>query len=228
MTKSTKTEEATLAPVDSSVPATPAKKKRRAVANTAALAAAAALYTPPAPPKAAPVVTRQAPAWQRIKGYPYLVQRLRWEGKPTLSLFAGTDRGTSDPVKVGDYFSFDYMGSSEFEYGSIPAAKRILIAALAAEGWTDPVEVKSGEHTCWYVGPKAHLAMAQTFFNEELASDYTGMKERSNLREGYLTPGKYTPTGWWCVDSGDRATTLGFALFKTQDQAKVFRHILKG
>lgn len=152
----------------------------------------------------------------RIPGYPNLVQRLRHN--PDLS--AGRE------VNIGNYFDFDYMGSAEF--GSIPKAKKVLLAQMGAKGWPEPEEITEGGHTAWYVGSDAHQEMVKTWFREELASDFTGMQEGSRLKESYTAPTEESPNGWFCVDGGWRDGRQVWGLFATQNQARDFIKGLRG
>jgi len=156
-------------------------------------------------------------AYNRIEGYPYLVQRLRHHEA----------RGVEH--NIARYFDFDYMGASEFEFGSIPKAKRALLAAMPlGTEKPEPVKITEGEHTAWYVGPDAHLEIAKTWFREELAADSTGMKERSKLRETYTASTQWSPNGWFCVDGGWREGRPVWALFTKKDHARDFLKGLRG
>lgn len=129
---------------------------------------------------------------------------------------------------IARYFDFDYMGSSEFEFGAIPKAKKALNAALPVPVTPEPVKLTEGQHTAWYIGPEAHLEMAKTWFREELAADHTGMKERSNLRELYTAPTKHSYDGWFCVDGGWREGRPVWAMFAKKDAAMDFVKGLRG
>lgn len=155
----------------------------------------------------------------RKSGYPHLVQRLSYRTMPEYT--------EGRPVGVGSYFGFDYMGSAEFEFGAIPSAKTRLVGSLNdkyGDVWPDPVCITAeGPHKAWFVGLPDQLDLARDWFSTELKYDYTFMKERSRLRQSYLTPKDCTVEGWWCID--DYAP---FALFKTQVQAKDFILGLRG
>lgn len=155
-------------------------------------------------------------AYTRIEGYPYLVQRLRHHEA----------RGVEN--NIARFFDFDYMGSSEFEFGSIPRAKKALNAAMPVPVHPEPVKITEGAHTAWYVGPDAHLKLARAWFREELAADHTGMKERSNLRESYTAPTNWSPNGWFCVDGGWKEGRAVWGLFTTKEFAQDFIKGLRG
>jgi hypothetical protein len=131
-------------------------------------------------------------------------------------------------ISIGTFFSFDYMGSSEFEWGAIPKAKKSLLDLLNAEGsegLAEPVKIKVGENVAWYVGPKTQLELAKVFFASELENDYTGMKERSEIRDSYQNP---SFNGWWCIDGGSREGAPLFGLFMKKDHARDFLRGLRG
>lgn len=160
-------------------------------------------------------------AADRILRYPYLVQRLRWTGK-------GAKAG-SEGVKIGDFFDFDYMGSAEFEFGAIPAAKRVFHAELEALGWPEPEKIKVEEYVFWYVGGPRDRELAEAWVREELKTDFTGMKERSDLRRAVTEPDKWSPNGWWAIDGGARsARAAGMALFAVFREEQQARDFIKG
>ena len=152
---------------------------------------------------------------------PYLVQRLK-------KTFSGEGR-----KGVDRYFSMDYMGSAEFEYGSLPAALRAMRAAVPLP---EPVEIKATRDgqpvSGWYVGDPAHLDVASYWFSGLIASDDARMSffmnESANVYEAYGTdtlPATRARQearrnyhkdilGWWCVD--DSRT---WAIFTTKEHA---------
>lgn len=169
-------------------------------------------------------MTSPVPARNRIPFYPDLVQRLE-ELKNKRPVKDG------EKANVGTFFAFEYMGSSEFEWGIIPQSKRNLIARFEASEWPEPVKVKQGECVAWYVGLPENLEMAKVWFQEELVSSHTGMKESSYLREAYgLETGPFAfktdTNGWWKLESRRQENSWG--LFRTKDQARKFLKGLRG
>lgn len=152
----------------------------------------------------------------RIAGYPHLVQRLRHFEKPK--------RGSSTPPKISGFFNFDYMGSAEFEFGAIPAAKKELRDALAAAGWPPPAKMESGKRVFWFVGPRSAIIPAALWLPEEIKEAHTGMKERSGLKDAIEKPTEWTPNGWWRIDKGEPP----FALFLMEQAAKDFIKGVRG
>ena len=146
-----------------------------------------------------------------INGYPYLVQRLKARKDPA-----------TDKTGITRFFEFDYMGAAEFEFGAIPRAKKALQEILSKEK-VNPVEITQDGHTVWYVGPKADLEMARTWFREELKVDYSPrMKESSRILQSYTKPKSYsTYDGWWCVDEGHRSSAV-WGMFRTLELARNF------
>lgn len=152
---------------------------------------------------------------------PYLVQRLKGRLSP------------QDKKGVDRYFSMDYMGSSEFEWGALPAALRLMRTAMPLPV---PVEIKATRDgqpvSGWYVGDPANLDVATYWFNGIVASENAmasfHMRERANVYEAF-GPDTIPPTraglkgrrnyhkdiqGWWCVDS-DRT----WVILTTQEHA---------
>ena len=153
----------------------------------------------------------------RIPNYPWLVQRVR-SLRGSKNPFGGASAGKL----LDDLFDWDYMGSAEFEFGSLSKARVILTNDLKAAGWPAPVQIKSGKHEGWFVGAKKHRDLAVSFFTEELASEYTGMKERSELKTSYEAPGPRSPIGWWCIDDVIVGNGVVFAMFKFEADAQKF------
>lgn len=145
----------------------------------------------------------------------YLVQRLEERVPPQAG--KGVDR----------YFSMDYMGSAEFEYGALPRALRAIRADPTYPEW-EPVKIQAGPHETWYVGNPGGLQRATEFFTSELARTWAGRstKETTNLPEVYLGTSGRTPrtSGWWRVDEGKS----NWALFRTEQQAKLWLRGLRG
>lgn len=90
----------------------------------------------------------------------YLIQRMK-ERK-----FDDSRRG------VAKFFAFDYMGSTEFEWGAVPKA----ISAMR--------EYK--EFRAYYLGPSKWLPVIREFFRRELEDEYhTPLKESTYIASAY-------------------------------------------
>ncbi len=140
---------------------------------------------------------------------PYLVQRIITRDVPC-------------PAKKGvdKYFSFDYMGSSEFEYGALPEALRRTRIGDCRE----LIKIESpGMYSCWYVGPGTLYEAAKTFFIDQLQDQKWFLKERAEVALSYgvgCVTETTRVTGWWALDS-----STPWAIFKTKDEARLW---LKG
>lgn len=169
-------------------------------------------------------------ARDRVLRYPYLVQRLRWTGKTDNNPYHAKDGG--EGVKIRDFFDFDYMGSAEFEWGAIPAAKRALRAELEALEWPEPEKIEVEGHVFWFVGGPRDRELAETWVCEELKSDFTGMKEGSRLRQAVTEPDTWSPNGWWAIDGGGHSARAAgsalFAVFREEQHARDFIKGVKG
>lgn len=143
---------------------------------------------------------------------PYLVQRLvsPWHIKENAK---GVDR----------YFSMDYMGSAEFEFGALPKALKAMRAAC--DNWQPrKMKVKAGlpqtdwkDQVAWYVGPPELYDIALKLFKTELREELEfRLKEGSRIAQAYgldhLTASKIARgikpenfyerlVGWWDVQS---------------------------
>lgn len=144
---------------------------------------------------------------------PTLIQRMNFRKDP------------SDHQKgVDRLFSFDYMGSSEFEWGALPAALR---AMRACEPNTWKIEaIQSGKHVSYYVGATDSLETAKKLFEDQLKprDQRSRTKEASRIHETYIPPDPKDKfairdkfDGWWVIDGSPP-----FALFKDKAHAEAF------
>lgn len=111
--------------------------------------------------------------------------------------------GLSDEAMklLRDVFSFDYMGSAEFEFGALPKAlQRIAKADLAA--FTIDVD----GHSVYVLAPaewEAEVEARIREFAKDYGSDYYRLKETTRLH-AVLNDGPYTDrlAGWLELDNG--------------------------
>lgn len=132
-----------------------------------------------------------------LRDKPHLIQRVEWMDPPR------------DKEGVDRYFGFNYMGSSEFEWGSLPSALRFMREDVAKWDKHLPVEMRVREHVAWYVGPPEGLDQAQKLFGWQLdekkrydTKDWY-LKERTEIHDAYF-PRKEWPcrtVGWWAIDA---------------------------
>lgn len=142
-------------------------------------------------------------------GIPYLIQRVS-RRQHTNENGKGFDR----------IFSLDYMGSSEFEFGTIP---RALKAMRAAKETVSIRFISVGKHTAYFVGTPEMLNVATQLFEDELKPTYSERKFRH--KEGTYLYESYNPVkgknynlfdAWWAVDEG----MSPFFLFKDKKHAE--------
>lgn len=126
----------------------------------------------------------------------YLIQRVI-KNKTINTKAKGVDR----------HFSFDYMGSSEFEFGALPKAllfmksgvciKRRIFHKISAFG-----DINA---ECYFVGNELKYEAASEFFNLQITSKGSAprLKERSRLFDQYIQKvrGQNDVIGWWAIDS---------------------------
>jgi len=135
---------------------------------------------------------------------PYLVQRINL-------------RSTQDPNRKGvdRYFSMDYMGSAEFEFGELPKSLKRIRSALP----TDLKKMQVGGYTAWYCGPETFYEVAMTLFEDALEGrhyDHYLLKESLRLQEAYgfyKAAPKCDIVGWWDILND-------FAFFTKKEYAK--------
>lgn len=122
---------------------------------------------------------------------PYLIQRVMIHPR--------------DRKGIDGYFSFDYMGSSEFEWGALP--KALSSMREHAGVYPDkPVRIKDEKgRVIWYVGPEDTLEMArELFIDQSYGTRGWILKERTNMSYAYDSrsgvSGHLIPVGWWAID----------------------------
>ena len=168
-----------------------------------------------------------------MREIPYLIQRLMKNDSPN-----------PDAKGVDAAFWFDYMGSSEFEWGAIPKALKRLRATPASaviEAWLKHTHSRTREQdVAHYVGPKSGLESARRVFESEMEApdgERLSFKERTCILEAYadarrkaegLVDDMYrgvgrNTAGWWAIDEG-----FGWAIFRNEADAKTWKKLVWG
>jgi hypothetical protein len=142
-----------------------------------------------------------------VRDKPHLIQRVKRRASSLNK--AGVD---SD-------FAFDYMGSSEFEWGALPKALAEMRGAVDAS-WK-PEKLTYKKFVAWYIGPEKPRAVAKSFFERNLDDRYDqALKEISYVHDSYTgteNNWRRDVIGWWCIDEG-----MPFALFKSKEDAELW------
>lgn len=168
---------------------------------------------------------------------PNMIQRIKQRWEPPRDGKGAVDAN----------FSFDYMGSSEFEYGALPETLKEM-RANPKDVIFEKIEHRG--HKAYYVGPLAGLPIAVELFRHELDTPfpYTGFtqrfKEVTNIKDSYPEPTttdtqkkKYRKSaqrkqerpnysaciGWWAV-----CTETPFAIFKNDPDARLWKDAIYG
>lgn len=124
---------------------------------------------------------------------------------------------------IDQFFSMDYMGSAEFEFGALPEAlKRWREKGIP----TEPIHIKfcKDQFSASFVGPKALVPRIQKFLEMEVdAPGENHLKEMTRLRYVYRPEDDYSvdTVGWWDIDND-------FAFFTKAKYAHQFIEGLKG
>jgi len=144
----------------------------------------------------------------------FLVQRVLKRETP--STHGGVDK----------YFAFDYMGSSEFEWGQLPKALKELKDAPAPQ----LLRIKSGKYTSWFVGKEKHLLEASDFFKDQLQGQLNQrqwrLKESSGISSAYeigeVISFYARSIAWWSVDMAHP-----WIIFKFKKDARLWLKSMK-
>jgi len=147
-------------------------------------------------------------------GIPDLIQRIKRRNYTSESQ-KGFDR----------IFELDYMGSAEFEFGTIPQALKAMRANKDKE-WIIRT-IQTGPSVCYFVGAPGMMNIAIQVFEDELkerADRKLRHKERTGIYESY-NPSKQNEysryDAWWALDC-----EMPFFLFKDKKHAKEFMEVL--
>lgn len=137
----------------------------------------------------------------------WLVQRIR-------------RRDMSSAKGIDALFTFDYMGSAEFEFGTLPQALKAMRAAKT-ERWR-PEEITSGKFRAYYLGASDMIDMAAELFQDQLKpiEKRHRLKELSYIRESYVDgelKAMQPFDGWWALDP-----VPSFVLFRQKDHAEAW------
>lgn len=155
--------------------------------------------------------------------YPDLIQRLEARRAPR-EKYRGIDR----------WFSLDYMGSSEFEFGVAFRSQFEMAANLSDIVIMKIVtELKPGgeTYTCWFVGHDDQAEEALHFFTDQLSERPKRTKESTYINYTYGTsdPVSLSADGWWAYTEYARGHMKHpWAIFKEEDHAKKFFEGLHG
>lgn len=143
-------------------------------------------------------------------------------------------RSSPRPEKKGvdRYFSMDYMGSAEFEFGALPDSLgrmrrfregELGIASILVPGfkkvWFRGCETSFSEAKFWFLGCETSFSEAEAFILDQIGPQRHQLQEPSRILPSLLPdlPGvRYA--GWWAVDAENP-----WMLFVKKDDAKLMR-----
>ena len=128
---------------------------------------------------------------------------------------------------VDRMFRFDYMGSAEFEFGTIPKAWKMVKASIAEAEKCVPIHAEGV--VLYYVGPsdRESLDQACLFVSDQIKDSphrTLRLQEGSRMRSALIEKSEYLGdlVGWWYVDSAVRHESDGksWALFTSKEAAR--------
>ena len=139
---------------------------------------------------------------------PWLIQRLFWRPDPS-------EKG------IDAFFSFDYMGSAEFEFGTLFRTLS-LMRAQEAEYLPEPKRIKDvNGRIAWFIGSETMLELARRVFLDQsyAANQSMDFKESTAMLHAYEPvrdeDKERAPIGWWALDQ-----KLPWLLFTKKDYAR--------
>lgn len=128
-----------------------------------------------------------------MKNTSFLIQRINRRVGDAFGSRKGLDK----------HFSFDYMGSSEFEFGALPEASkrmRVRVDRLKLLEISSPQE---GVKRLWFLGEPEYLPQAVELLQDQLGPQKTHLKERTYLKDSLLPYRNKSASkfdAWWALD----------------------------
>ncbi|MDH5523045.1 MAG: hypothetical protein OEY01_03445 [Desulfobulbaceae bacterium] len=128
-------------------------------------------------------------------------------------------------------FSMDYMGASEFEFGTLPKVLARMREHLEAFE-IKRIKLPTGE-VAWALSVPEDYEEVKAFFQQELEEPNRLLKMPSLLRLSYEEVKPYSEIiGWWAIDESvgaypDREYVTPWVMFKKKSMAKDFLKGLK-
>lgn len=125
-----------------------------------------------------------------MSSIPYLIQRCTVKG------------GFQKTQKVSEYLSLDYMGSAEFEFGSIPKCLREFKARIDELTISTCVVVRKGKPcNVSVLALPGQLAVYDKFFKEcaNAESEYSGPRLKERISLTYVL-GDFKSPNYWSDD----------------------------
>jgi hypothetical protein len=140
----------------------------------------------------------------------YLIQRLGSPKESCCNYFSfggGQKNGglTDEAVELLDpIFSFDYMGSSEFEWGAVPKAlDTISKYSIAGNGTTGQIELLNPVYYICATNQKDHLTdLVTTLALEGDFNNNLKLREVTLFQEALNNPNESRAKGWLELDNG--------------------------
>lgn len=164
---------------------------------------------------------------------PSLIQRVRFN-KDSNEHGTGIDR----------LFAFDYMGSSEFEWGALPKALKLMREVKTKEWKVEHLYVEvSGDGAsthdidAYFVGRPEDLQIAESLLRDQLQKrPQHRTKEITSIRVSYGLDepfGYGIFDGWWAIDAGrwtphgkPATDSIPFVIFRKKEHAKAWLKLL--
>lgn len=145
----------------------------------------------------------------------YLVQRIELRDPP-------------DPTRKGvdALFAFDYMGSAEFEFGTLPHSLRLMREQPLALR-----KMRSGEHIAWFIGRESDAPLAEALFADQIGPRAWRLKEWTEIDRAYGVRSDWPSraVGWWAVQTkhASAKSWVPFAFFKGKAHAETWHEAVR-
>lgn len=124
-----------------------------------------------------------------------------------------------DGSGVDAYFAFDYMGSAEFEFGTLPHSLGVMRTRVN----TILPLPEPAANPAWFYGRIEDLPIALALLKDQLGEEKWRLKERSQMKGSYAGR-KYDQEviAWWAVQEKYRSSSkwYPFVIFQKKEDAE--------
>lgn len=141
----------------------------------------------------------------------------------------------ADPRMLGTYYGFEYMGSSEYEFGAVAESRKNILSAPEIQYTEAEFEFNGIKRPVYFIGSDIATAVAYMKDAEKKGdiSLVTNTVERSRFDDAFEAGGSYGvndgQTAWWALRSGgdflysldrDRIEDIALVLHRGQNESQ--------
>ena len=130
-----------------------------------------------------------------------------------------------DPTMLGSYYSFEYMGSSEYEWGAIPKSRERIVNAPELQYTVQPFTFGGVTRDVHFIGSDVSGAVAYLKKQEVEGDLNIRNKAGSGLNDAFIAGSSYKTnagqTAWWALNSDEPDFFYTLDADRAEDVARV-------